>query len=304
MDGAYMDEIAAFLSVLGTGSFVRAADVLGKDVSTISRRVSALETRLAVRLVERSTRKLTATEAALALYERMTAATGAMEEALIEVAHAGNIAKGLLRLSLPATFGRMCIGPILPEFLALHPGVSIDAEFSDLYVDLIGERFDIAIRIGELQDSRLIGRRLMTNERFVYASPAYYLAAHGTPQTPEDLTRHVCLANSRFKGNPEWRLNRDADVVAVRVNARYTADDPESLIAAAVAGVGVVAGATWLVAKPVAQGALVPVLPGWTFGTPGAIHLLLPSGRFTPGKTRSFIDWLVERVKGGPWAQG
>jgi DNA-binding transcriptional LysR family regulator len=180
---------------------------------------------------------------------------------------------------------------------------SIDAEFSDRYVDLIGERFDVAIRIGELQDSRLISRRLMTNERFVYASPAY-IAAHGAPQRPDDLTRHVCVANSRFKGNPEWRLVKDADAVAVRVDARYTADDPESLIAAAVAGVGIVAGATWLVANPVAQGALVPVLPGWTLGTPGTIHLLLPSGRFRAGKTRSFIDWVVARVKAQPWAQG
>jgi DNA-binding transcriptional LysR family regulator len=303
MDGAYMDEIAAFLSVLGTGSFVRAADALGKDVSTVSRRVSALEARLAVRLLERSTRKLTPTEAGAALYERMTAATNAMEEGLLEVAQAGNVAKGLLHIALPATFGRMCIAPLLPEFLALHPGVSIDAEFSDRYVDLIGERFDVAIRIGELQDSRLISRRLMTNERFVYASPAY-LAAHGTPQKPDDLTRHVCLANSRFKRNPEWCLVKDADAVAVRIDARYTADDPESLIAAAVAGVGIVAGSTWLVADPVAQGALVPVLPGWTLGTPGTIHLLLPSGRFRAGKTRSFIDWMVARVKAQPWAQG
>ncbi|MFL9913064.1 LysR family transcriptional regulator [Paraburkholderia sp. RL17-337-BIB-A] len=303
MDGVYMDEIAAFLSVLGTGSFVRGAKALGKDVSTVSRRVSALETRLAVRLMERSTRKLTPTEAGAALYERMTAATSAMEEGLLEVAQAGNIAKGLLRLALPATFGRMCIAPLLPEFLAGHPGVSIDVEFSDRYVDLMGERFDVAIRIGELQDSRLISRRLMTNERVLYASPAY-LAAHGTPQRPDDLTQHVCVANSRFKGNPEWRLRKDAGVTAVRVNARYTADDPESLIAAAIAGVGIVAGARWLVARPVAQGSLVPVLPGWTFGTPGAIHLLLPSGRFMPGKARSFIDWLVTCVDDRPWAQG
>jgi len=300
MDGSNMDEVVAFISVLGTGSFVKAGSALGKDVSTVSRRVSALEARLGVRLLERSTRRLTPTEAGSALYERMVAATAAMEEAQVEVAQAGNVAKGLLRLALPATFGRMCIAPLLPEFLMAYPGVSIEAEFSDRYVDLIGEGFDVAIRIGDLQDSRLVARKLMTNERLVCASPSY-LAAHGTPTTPDDLTQHVCLANSRFKGYPEWRFRNGDSVSAVRIKARFTADDPESLVAAAVAGIGIVIGAKWLTASQRSQGLLTTVLPDWAFEREGSIHLLQASARLTPGKTRSFVDWLVGRMNDRPW---
>jgi DNA-binding transcriptional LysR family regulator len=296
MDGIHMDEIVAFLSVLGTGSFVRAGKTLGKDVSTVSRRVSALEARLGVRLLERSTRRLTPTEAGSALYDRMSAATAVMEEAQAEVAQSGNVAKGLLRLALPATFGRMCITPLLPEFMATYPGVSIEAEYSDRYVDLIGERFDVAIRIGEPEDSRLIARKLMVNERLVFASSSY-LAAHGIPATPEDLSQHVCIANSRFKGNPEWRFRRGDVVKSVRVKARFTADDPESLVGMAVAGIGIVIGAKWLTVSQVARGELRQILPDWTFERESSIYLMQPSARFTPGKTRSFVDWIVERAK-------
>lgn len=292
MNGSQMDEIIAFLSVMDGGSFIRAGQLIGKDVSTISRRVSALEVRLDVRLIERSTRRLTPTEAGMALYERMSVAALAMEEGQQEIAQAGKVVKGLLRLALPATFGRLCIAPLLPEFLALHPLVSIEAEFADRYVDIIGERFDACIRIGELQDTRLVARRLMSNDRRVYASPEY-LKLHGTPSTPAELEGHACLINSKFNGAPQWRFRRGEELASFYAKGALTADDPETLVQAAAAGMGITVCARWLVRSMGLEENLVPLLPDWVFDREGGINLMLPSGRFIPTKTRAFVDWLT-----------
>jgi DNA-binding transcriptional LysR family regulator len=300
MDGAHMEQITAFLAVLEAGSFVKASALLNKDVSTISRRVSALEERLGVRLLERSTRRLNATEAGSLLYERMHMATAAMEDAEAEVAQTGGVVTGRLRLALPATFGRRCIVPMLPDFLTAYPNVSIEAEFSDRYVDLISERFDVAIRIGELHDSRLVSRKLAVNERVLCAAPSY-LAAHGVPATPEALSEHACLANQRFSGFPEWRFRKGSAVASVRVKGRFIADDPDSLISAALAGMGIVVCAKWLTVTERAQGRLVPILADWTFEREGGIHLIMPSARFTAGKTRGFVDWIAARFKEPNW---
>jgi DNA-binding transcriptional LysR family regulator len=300
MDGSNMDEIAAFLAVVAARSFTVAGRVLGRDASIVSRRVSALETRLGVRLLERSTRHVAPTAAGSRLHERMEAALADMREAEAEATQTTASAAGIVRLALPATFGRLWIAPMLPEFLAAHPGVSINVEYSDRYVDLLAEGFDIAIRIGQLQDSRLITKTLASHQRLICAAPSY-LASHGSPVTPGDLREHACLSFSHLAGHPEWRFRQGDRVSSVRVSGPLVSDDAQSLVVAATAGTGVVMCSDWLTAQERASGGLKPLLTDWTVEGEGGIHLVRPSGRFTPGKTRSFIDWIVERLEAPPW---
>ena len=300
MNGSRMDEMAAFLAVVDARSFTAAGRTLGRDASIISRRVSALETRLGVRLLERSTRHVAPTAAGSRLHERMQASLADMNEAEAEATQATAAAAGVLRLALPATFGRLWIAPMLPEFLAAHPGVSINVEYSDRYVDLLAERFDIAIRIGQLQDSRLITKKLASHRRMICAAPSY-LAVRGYPVAPGDLHDHACLSFSHLAGHPEWRFRRGDRIASVRVNGPLVSDDAQSLVIAATAGTGVVMCSDWLTARERAAGSLKPLLTDWTIEGEGSIHLVRPSGRFTPGKTRSFIDWIVERLEAPPW---
>jgi len=300
MDGAALDEVLAFLAAFDEGSFTAASNVLGRDASIVSRRVGALESRLGVRLLERTTRRLAPTEAGTSFYRSMRAALTMMDEASAEIVQTSSVASGQLRIALPATFGQRWIGPIMPAFLASWPQVTIDAEFSDRYVDLVHERFDLAIRLGDLADSRLVARRLASNDRIAVASEVY-LDQHGVPALPEELVAHTCLPNPRLDGYPEWRFRRGDTKAAVRVNGRLTSDDSTSLVAAAVAGIGITVCARWLIADELSDGRLVRVLNDWQFEHSGDIHLVRPSVRYTPLKTRVFADWLIEQFRTPPW---
>jgi DNA-binding transcriptional LysR family regulator len=300
MDGAGFDEIVAFLAAFDEGSFTAAGAVLARDPSIVSRRVSALESRMGIRLFERTTRRLAPTEAGVLYYQRMRNALGMMDEAAAELSQANGKATGSLRIALPATFGPRWIANMLPDFLAGYPDVTLEAEFSDRYIDLVHERFDLAVRIGTLEDSSLIARTLASNQRIAVAAPSY-LNRHGTPATPEQLLGHACLANPRLKGYPNWRFERAGAVATVAVKPRMVADDSSSLAAAAVAGIGITVCARWLVAGELDDGRLVRVLPEWEVEHSGNIHLVRPSARYTPTKTKVFVDWLVRQFDPPPW---
>ena len=303
MDATRADQIAAFLAVVEARSFTAAARALDRDASVLSRRVAALEARLGVRLLERSTRRVVPSEAGARLAERLREVAIATEEAEAEAVQAGGAARGRLRLSLPAAFGRLWVAPLLPGFLAAHPDIRIEAEFGDRYADLVAEGFDAAIRIGDLQDSRLVAIRLAENRRLLCAAPAY-LAARGSPAAPEDLARHACLGFTGMREFPEWRFRRGERAVSVRIGGPLTADDAQSLVVATLAGAGLMIGSDWLVAPPLATGRLVSVLPEWRLEGGGGIHLVRPSARHPPGKTRAFVDWMVARLKPPPWLGG
>jgi len=300
MDGGELDEVLAFLAAFDEGSFTAASAVLGRDASIVSRRVSALEARLGVRLLERTTRRLASTEAGTTYYRRMRAALSMMDEASDEVAETSQVASGPLRIALPATFGQRWVSPLLPSFLAAWPRVTIEAEFSDRYVDIVHERFDLAIRLGDLADSRLVARRLASNDRIAVTSPAY-LERHGTPTSPDELTAHACLPNPRLEGYPDWHFRRGDTMMAIRVDGRLIADDSTSLVVAAMAGIGITVCARWLIADELASGRLVRVLDDWQFEHSGGIHLVRASARYTPLKTRVFADWLVDQFATPPW---
>ncbi len=173
-------------------------------------------------------------------------------------------------------------------------------EYADRYVDLVAEGFDVAIRLGELQDSRLIAKKLAVHRRLICAAPSY-LALHGFPATPEDLCNHACLGFSRLAGHPEWRFRQGDRVSTVRVSGPLTSDDAQSLVTAALAGTGIVMCSDWLAAPERAAGRLEPILTDWTVEGEGSVHLVRPSARFTAGKTSSLVDWISERLKQPPW---
>lgn len=301
--GRRLDEVVAFLAVLDAGGFAGASRRLGRDASVLSRRVAALERRLGARLIERTTRSAVPTEAGARFAERMRAALAAMAEAEQEAAEAAALPSGRLRLALPGTFGRMWIAPMLPDFLALHPAVSVEASYSERYVDLVAEGYDIALRIGDLPDSRLAARKLADNRRLVCAAPAY-LARRGAPARPADLAGHDCLMFTRLVSHPEWRFRRDGRVEGVRVSGPLAADDSHTLVWAGVAGRGLIICSEWLVGPELADGRLVEVLGDWSVDGEGAIHLVRPSARFTAGKVRAFTAWLAGRLAPPPWAAG
>ncbi|HWM69451.1 MAG TPA: LysR substrate-binding domain-containing protein [Steroidobacteraceae bacterium] len=301
-DGKKLDESVAFIAVVEGGSFIRAGEALARDASIISKRVAALERRLGVRLLERTTRRIHVTEAGKRFYEQLRSATTAIAEAEQEASNAGTVAHGLLRLSLPGTFGRMWVAPRLPAFLRAHPGVRIEAQYSERNLDLIETGFDAAVRIGSLPDSTLIARQLAHNRRILCAAPAY-LKERGTPQSPEDLSQHACLGFSRMATHPAWRLRRRAESKTVRITGPLVADDSSTLVAAACAGLGVLVGVDWLVGRELETGELVRVLPQWSMDEDSKIYLLRPSARFTAGKTKVFFSWMVKQFSPLPWRE-
>lgn len=295
MNGMDFDQIAAFLATVEHQGFTAAGAAMNRDGSLVSRRVTALEKRLGVRLLERTTRRVALTEAGEAYYQRMRKAVQAMGEIDAEAAEAAGSVRGTLRLSLPATFGRMWIAPILPAFLRQHPALGVEAHYEDRYVDLVAEGFDVAVRIGELADSRLIARKLAPASRLLCASPDY-LSARGMPAHPSDLADHDCIGFSRLASHPVWHLGDGGKSVAIRIAGPLVTDDATSLIQAAVAGVGIAMVSDWLAGPELESGRLVPVLPGHQVVAQEAIYLVHPSAKLVPAKTFAFTEWLADNM--------
>lgn len=297
-----ISDIEALVALAEAGSFALAARRIGKDPTIISRRVRALEDALGVRLAERNTRRVTITEAGRAYLDLVQPLLRELASAHREVASYGSgEPRGNLRVSLPTSFGRMWLSPLIAAFLRDHPGVTIEAECSNRYVDIIGEQFDLAVRLGVLPDSRLIARKLCPRRRLVCASPSY-LEANGSPAEPGDLTQRACL---RFtdKVNPGvWEfLDRNGKLISVPVSGPLACDDAEVLIDSAVDGLGLMYATDWIVSRQLESGALVRVLEGWTIPDEGAIYVMIPSGEGVPTKTRALSDWLARHLAQPPW---
>jgi DNA-binding transcriptional LysR family regulator len=197
-----LEELAAFVAVAEAGSFTEAAKKLRRDASVISRRSSQIEQRLGVRLLSRTTRRVALTEVGVLYYRRVQALLDELASASREASDFAASPQGLVRVSLPITFRRQWIAPLLPSFLARHPQIRIDVRFTDRFVDVVAEGFDIAIRVGALRNSSLASRRMASYRNFLVAAPSY-LAARGTPQTPADLMNHACLGFTSHAAWPE-----------------------------------------------------------------------------------------------------
>ncbi|MBB3306818.1 MULTISPECIES: LysR family transcriptional regulator [unclassified Enterobacter] len=283
----------AFLAVVRAGSFSAGARVLGRDVSVISRRIAALEKRLGIRLIERTTRRIRPTEEGRRYRQKIELADELLREAEEEARALAARPAGTIRLTVPASFGRRWVAQALPGFLKAYPDIRIVLHCSDRYVDLLGDNFDMAIRIGVLTDSRLIARKLADTSRILCVAPSY-LDHHPALTHPQDLRKHDCLGFTPMHSWPEWRLEKEGQQIAVPVQTRYESDEMDALILAAQSGMGVALAANWLVQKELAEGTLVPVLTDWQAIGEDGVWLMKPSSQLQSAKISALTEWLVE----------
>lgn len=288
--------LTAFVAVAEAGSFNAAGQRLHRDATVVSRRVSSLEEILGVRLLERSTRRTALTEAGEAYLHRVRPLLQELIAAGQETERfSDGEPRGRLRLALPGSFGRMWLMSLLVEFRETFAAVSLDVSFSNRFVDLIGENFDLAIRLGVLPDSRLVSRKLADRKRMIVASPGY-LSKRGTPAKPQDILAHDCLIFTG-KANPTaWEFTAPrGGQLSIPVTGRFASDDAEALVHAAVAGHGLLYATDWLVGRELADGRLVGILDRFPIPDEGGIYVVHPSTQHIPNKTRAFADWITQR---------
>jgi DNA-binding transcriptional LysR family regulator len=289
------NEMATFVRIVGAGSLSGAARDLGLSPAMVSRTLASLESRLGVRLLHRTTRRLHLTDEGAAYHEACVRILGEVDEADTAVSAGRGVPQGTLRVALPASFGHRQIAPLVPRFAERYPNVRLALHLSDRAVNLVEEGYDVAIRIAELEDSSLAARKLAPNRRVICASPAY-LARHGVPRSPQELVRHNCLvANWEHDFSMTWDYkDPQGRHGEVRVSGRYACDNWEVLREWAVAGLGVALKSTWDVREQLEDGSLVVLCPEYTFDTDVAIYAVYPHRRYLAAKTRAFIDFLAE----------
>ncbi|MEJ2575360.1 MAG: LysR family transcriptional regulator [Gammaproteobacteria bacterium] len=285
-------DIETFVAVVDLGSFSAAAERLGTAKSAVSRRVAQLEGRLGARLLNRTTRRLSLTDAGRALHERAKRILSDLEEAEGEVAHAEAALRGRLKVATPLSFGLLHLGPALEDFLIQHPELEVELDLNDRQVDLVSEGFDLALRIGQLTDSSLIARRISTVRRVTVASPDY-LARHGTPQHPGELDRHHGLRYTNVPRQEAWSyFDAQGRPVRPRVPDRLAANNGELLADAAERGLGIAVQPTFMVHEALREGRLRAVLTDWTLAEQG-MYLVYPPGRFLSQRVRAYSDHLA-----------
>lgn len=297
--------MSAFATVVDAKGFAAAARRLGLSKASVSRLVQRLEDRLGVRLLNRTTRRLSLTEAGRTFYDgahRMLAEAASAEAAVTQLAARPT---GTLRLSVPMSFGSRHLGPVLADFLTLCPELGLDVVLGDRLVDLVEEGFDAALRIGALGGSNVVARRLCRVRRVVAASPAY-LAAHGTPATPADLAGHDCLHYSYYAGGRTWRFrDRSGREQSVEIRSRVEMNNGDGLAALAEAGQGLCHLPTFIIAEALKSGRLEALLPGWDDAEPSHLHVVYQDRRNLAPKVRAFVDFLAERLGDPPpWDAG
>ncbi len=295
-------DISLFLRVLDLGSISAAARSLDLSVAVASQRLKRLERELGVRLLHRTTRQLHATPEGAALAEQGRALVEDLEALTTGLRQAGTEVAGTLRVTTSASFGRQYISPLLPEFMARHPRIKLSINLNDQRLDLVSSGFDLAIRIGALDDSTLVARKLADNRRVLCASPEY-LRKHGAPRAPEDLAHHDCVLLVGSQGRQDvWRMSDpEGREIAVRVRGRFESNYGEVLRDAVVAGLGIAMHSRWHVCDDLASGRLQPVLPDFPIATTG-IYAVMPQRRLVPPRVRAFVDFFAEAFgETPPW---
>ncbi|MDH5822661.1 LysR family transcriptional regulator [Luteimonas sp. RD2P54] len=290
--------LLAFVRVAELGSFVRAADALGLSKAAVSKQVSALERRLGARLLHRTTRRLSLTEAGQLYLQHAQSAFAEARAAEDAVAGSQREPQGRLRVTVPMTFGLLHVAPHAAAFLARHPAVSLDLQFDDRQLDPVQAGFDLAIRVGRLLDSSLVARRIARSRVLLCAAPAY-LERAGRPLRPDELGGHDCLHFSLAASGRTWEFERAGETVRVALGARLDANSSLALKAAAIAGAGIARIPAFAVADALAGGELERVLPEWSL--PGLdVHAVMPARRQVPAKTRAFVDFMAEAWRASP----
>lgn len=293
-------EMTAFVRAAALGGFSAAARELALTPSGVAKLVTRLENRLGVRLLNRTTRKLSLTAEGAAYFERARRIVADIEDAEAEVAAFRRRPKGLLRINVLVAFGRRQLIPALPRFLERFPEIQVDVELSDRRVDLVGKGVDIAIRLGELEDSSLVARKICDIERAICAAPAY-LARHGTPRRPEDLLRHNCLSVSDFPALRRWPFETRQGRKIIEVSGNVSANGGEALLDLAVLGVGIIRLVDFVTAPEVAAGRLQPLLLDTHLGDTIPLHAVYAQGRHRSPKVAAMVEFLIESFGHAPW---
>ena len=292
-------EMRVFVHVTEAGSFVAAANQLGFSKAAVSRYVSEMEHRLGVRLIHRTTRRLSLTREGEIFLARCREILSRIEESEAEIVTQSDVAIGLLKVSIPVSFGIKHLTPLWGEFIAAHPNVTLDIQLTDRVTDIVEEGFDLAVRIARLPDSSLVSRKLASTTLILCASPAY-LAKHGEPQQPADLTQHQTLSYSLFTTGDQWSFAGPDGPAVVKVQPRLWSNNGDTCVAAAIAGNGIVLQPSFLVAEALDKGELVPLLPEYQCPTLD-IYAVYPTRRFLLPKVRALIDFLSNKLKNQPW---
>jgi len=294
------DAINAFTRVVETGSFARAADRLGVSVSSVSRHVTELEAHLGTRLLNRTTRSLSLTEAGRAFHERCVQLLADLDEAEASAGAGTAVPRGTLRLTCGVTFGTHYLAPAIAEFAERFPDLRFDVDLSDRIVDLVDEGFDAAVRIGAVGGQNLVARRIGSTQMVCCASPAY-LARHGEPRTPDELAGHACLVYEYAPQREMWPFVDTAGRERkLRIAGPMHSNNGAFLAALAIAGRGIDYEPDFIVGPDVRAGRLVPILRA--FAPPAAgIHVVYPSRRHLSAKVRAFADFMIERFHEPAW---
>jgi DNA-binding transcriptional LysR family regulator len=293
-----MDEftrIKTFIKVVEAGSFSSAARDIS-SVSSVARQVKSLEDELGARLLNRSTRSLSLTDAGRHFYERVTAIASDLNKAKVEVSSLQDEVKGVLRASVRIAAGTTVVVPALPKLLAQYPELELDLSLTDERRDLIANNIDVALWLGALPDADIVARRLSPTHRIVCGSPAYF-EKHGIPRTPQDLRHHSCLLFAAPSYRNRWGFTREGQLEEVEVHGSIRSDNGLVLLSAALANLGIVIANRWMVREQLADGRLTRVLNEYTVNPrPGDadLYAVFPSSRGLSRKVRVFVDFLVE----------
>lgn len=290
-----IDELKAFVATAKTGSFTAAADQLGVSNRLTSKYVAELETRLGVRLLQRTTRKVGVTPAGEDLLARAPALLEDLDALLADISEDSRGLTGVIRISAPVTFGEAYLGGMLARFAAAHPGLSFDVRLQDSFVDLASDGIDVAFRIGRSEMLSLKTRKLGEVRTVAVASPAY-LAQHGTPQHPNDLTRHACILDTNRRAPRRWVFVRDRTEHVVEVQGRFQVNSARAAADLALAGLGIAFAPRFALREGLADGRLVQVLDG-AEGVPIPASAVYLEGRSLPRKVRALIDFAAEDIR-------
>lgn len=297
-----LDAMNAFAKVVATGSYAEAARRLGLTRSAVSKAVMELEQLLGARLLDRTTRRVTPTEAGLAYYERCVAILADVEETEMQVSRLHDEPRGVLKINAPMSFGILYLGDAVAEFMRRYPELRIELVLNDRFIDPLEEGVDVTVRIGALADSSLIARRLAPARRALVASPDY-LARNGAPGSLDDLANHRCLAYGHLAPTHKWQFVDGAETVTVQYTAALCSNNGEVLRAAALAGNGIANLPTFIVGPDIAAGLLSLLLPHYP-PTELGIYALYAPNRYLAAKTRVFIDFLATRFGDNPGWDG
>ena len=297
-----LSDMAVFQRVAERGSFAGAAEDVGLSSSAVAKLITRLEERLDVRLINRTTRHLALTAEGELYLDRVREILGAIEAAESEIATARASPRGHLRVHTFPVIAAHELAPALPDFLARYPHITFDFMVTNRSVDLVGENVDVSLRIGPLEGSGLISRKIVDLTRIVCASPSY-LARHGWPAEPADLVRHACLTLSRNPGSASWPFRVNGKLTRIEVKGPVSADSADVLLQLAIGGAGILRLSEHVVARSIHERLLQPLLQDAQDPETYTLYALMPPGRHQTPKVKAFIDFLVERLGAGPWRE-